>query len=83
MNAIAVPFGLILLCAELICGALSLIAVPTLCGYFFARIVLKVMGLHSASEEQAKGEIRFAAICGTLLLITFILVFLVAWLAGD
>ncbi len=50
------------------------IFVITIGGYFFARIVLKVLGLHTGSEQQVKNEKKFAVVFAAIILITVILI---------
>ena len=66
-------------------GFLALIMVVTGAGYFFSRVLLKILGLHSATSEQFRNELRFAAICGRLILWTMFLVFILVlydWFIG-
>ena len=38
--------------------------------YFFARVLLKFMGLHSGTPEQFRKELKLIAMCGVLALFT-------------
>ena len=83
MNAIIGALGISIILAELIGGILCLISVPTLGGYFFVRVVLKVLGLHSGTTEEVKNEIKLAVGCCVLVLFTFVLALMGSWMAGD
>ncbi len=49
---------------------LSAIMVITLSGYFFGRVLLKVLGLYSASPEAFRKELKVAGMVGMLVLFT-------------
>jgi len=83
MHVIFVFFGVILILVEFIGGILSIISICILSGYFLARVVLKILGLHSGSPEQVRNELKFAAICGMIILVTIASRLIVAFLAPD
>jgi 1,4-dihydroxy-2-naphthoate octaprenyltransferase len=83
MHAILIFFMVILLIIEAVGGILSLISLPTLCGYFLIRAVLKMLGLHSGSPEQVRNELKFTAICGVIVLVTVTSGLVGAFVAPD
>jgi prolipoprotein diacylglyceryltransferase len=52
----------------IIAGALGFIFALILSGYFFARILLKIMRLHSGSPAQIRGELKGCLISAVLIL---------------
>jgi hypothetical protein len=46
----------------------------TMSGYFFARILLKVLGLHTGSEQQIRNEKKFAIVFAAIILLTAVLI---------
>jgi hypothetical protein len=83
MNSILGLLGLVLAIAVVIGTALSSISILTLGGYFFARLILKILGLHSGSAEQVRNEIKLAVGSGILVLVTVALSLLIVWMSGD
>ena len=83
MNVLLIILGLIACLVEIVAGCLSLISAVTLTGYFFVRIILKIMCLHSGSAEQVKKELKVAAACAALVAFTFAWSFLMALMVGD
>ena len=73
MHVISFAIGAVLLVVGLVCGILDLIGIPLVGGYFFCRLILKVMGLHSGSPEQVRNELWLAAAFAIFLALQFIL----------
>jgi hypothetical protein len=76
----------IVACLLILMGAvgmfLCLFSFIPLAGYFFGRVILRFMRLHSADSEQIQGEIKLAKICAALLLGTVGCWYMGAWLGS-
>ncbi len=64
-------------------GVVWLVFFPIAAGYTFLRILLKVLGLHSASPDQFRGEIKLAKVFAVLLLLTVVYFLLAAFCESD
>ena len=78
-TVIGTLFDVFFFFAVVICFA-SFINFLAFFGYVLIRVILKLLGLHSATPEQWRRELKFACISGIIFFIALLLVAIIDWI---